>query len=329
MNIQNILLIALVITIPLVIVTQPTLARKSDIDKPIYANAENLKEHVYTIVEKFPNRSYKNLTALEQTARYIHDHFAAYSSEVKYETFKVKNVNDDNYTTYTNVVATFQGTQGKEDEYIIVGGHYDTFAGYPGANDNTSAVASLLELARLLAMHPPKSNVQLVAYCLEEPPFFGTDKMGSFKHAQNLKLAGKNVALAIIMDMIGAYSDKVGSQHYPIPGMEFLYPDKANYISVVANLSWENILSTRMVKKSLIQNNDLPVYSMNAPSIIPGIDFSDHRNYWKFDFPAVLITDTAFYRTKNYHTPDDTPDTLNYDNMAKLTESVHKILQEI
>lgn len=176
-------------------------------------------------------------------------------------------------------------------------------------------------------MHPPKSDVLLVAYCLEEPPFFGSHKMGSFHHAQKLKLSGKKVKLAVVMDMIGYYSSEWGSQKYPLPIMKLFYPDKANYISVVSNLSLQNIAYTRIVKNAFKRSSNLPVYSINGPTIIQGIDFSDHRNYWKFDYPAVMITDTAFYRSENYHTPNDTPDTLNYENMAKVTDGIFELIR--
>ena len=327
LSLITLLLLAL---IPIYLVTQPTLRLQRSKEKPRLIKAENLKEHVYTIVERFYDRSYKNIAMLDDTAQYIHEHFAKYCDDVKLEPFKVKSFSlKGEYLEYQNVVATFEGSEGKEGEYIVVGGHYDTFAGHAGANDNTSAVAGLMELSRVLSLHPPKSNIILIAYCLEEPPFFGTQKMGSFKHAQNLKLENKNVKLAIVMDMIGFYSLEKGSQQYPIPLMKLFYPDSANYISVVSNLSWKNIFYTRKTKNIFKQSSNLPVYSINAPISMDGIDFSDHRNYWKFDYPAIMITDTAFYRTDNYHTPNDTPDTLNYENMAKVMDGIFELVVKI
>jgi len=330
MDLQVILLIVLILAaLPFLVVAQPTMTRQRKQDKAMQSKAINLKEHVYTIVEKFPDRSYKNIAMLDQTAEYIYGEFAKYSSDVVYEPFKVRDFVGEKYTQYQNVIATFEGTQGKEGEVIVVGGHYDTYAGHAGANDNTSAVASLIELARLLSLYPPKSNVQIVSYCLEEPPFFATQKMGSFRHAQNLKYANKKVKLAVVMDMIGFYSEARESQKYPLSIMKLFYPNRANYISIVGNLSLQNIYYTRLVKNAFKQSSNLPVYSINAPALIPGIDFSDHRNYWKFDYPAVMITDTAFYRSENYHTPNDTPDTLNYENMAKVTDGIFELIEKL
>lgn len=340
MNTQIILLTILILfALLFVAVIQPTFTKQLTIDRATQANAKSLKKHVYTIVEKFPDRSYKNYEELNQTAHYIHSEFGKYTQNVEFEPFKVHDflgaeykvedfINAD-HIKYQNVIAIFKGTQGKEGEVVLVGAHYDTYAGHAGANDNTSAVAALIELARLLSLHPPKSNVVIIAYCLEEPPFFATHQMGSFAHAQKLKQSGKKVKLAVVMDMIGYYSNEWESQGYPLPIMKLFYPSKANFISVVSNMRLENIAYTRRVKNVFKRSSNLPVYSINAPSIIAGIDFSDHRNYWKFDYPAVMITDTAFYRSKNYHTPNDTPDTLNYENMAKVTDGIFELLKEL
>jgi Zn-dependent M28 family amino/carboxypeptidase len=280
----------------------------------VYQSRE-FRRAVYTIVEKFHDRIYSNIEMLDATAKYIYDKFSKYSNDVSYQKFEESWFFGDEIYSYKNVIANFKGSDSCDDGVIIVGGHYDTFGGYTGANDNTSAVAGLLELARVLKEHPPKCDVQLVSYTLEEPPAFGTEKMGSFIHAQRLKEQGIKVKLAIVLDMIGFYSDKPNSQIYPIPFMNLYYPSQANFISIISNFS--NILQVRDIKNIFKETSNLPVYSMNAPEFIVGIDFSDHRNYWKFGYPALMISDTAFYRSPNYHTKNDTPDTLDYKKMQK------------
>ncbi len=320
------LLITLIIFIFIVwfMVSQPTLVAQSDKQQTTYIKSENLKKLVYTMVERFDGRSYNNIEMLDATADYIHTEFSKYSDDVVFQNFKTSWFLGDEVYPYKNVIATFKGTESCESEIVVVGGHYDTFGGYAGANDNTSAVAGLLELARVLGEHPPKCTTQLVAYVLEEPPAFGTEKMGSFIHAKRLKDQGVKVKVAIVLDMIGFYSEEPNSQSYPIPLMKLYYPAKANYISVVSDFS--NILRVREAKNSLKQTSNLPVYSINAPAFIPGIDFSDHRNYWKFGYPALMITDTAFYRSSNYHTKNDTPDTLDYEKISKVIEGVLQML---
>lgn len=327
---ENLKILSIVLLIfPIIvwfILSQPTVGLQTSKSKIEHIKAENLKSHLYTIIERFNNRAYNDTEMLNATAEYIYNEFLKYSESVEYQKYIA---GDDTNTLreYRNVIANFKGRDGCNDELYIIGAHYDTFAGRVGANDNTSAVVGLLELARVLKEHPPKCNLQIVAYSLEEPPFFRTKKMGSFIHAKSLKDSYKKVKLAIILDMIGFYNDKENSQNYPFPFMKWIYPSKANFISIVSDLSIENIMHLRDAKSIFKQTSDLPVYSMTAPSFIPGIDFSDHQNYWKLGYPAIFVTDTAFYRSNNYHTIDDTPDTLDYDRMAKVVEGVFCIVQ--
>jgi len=324
----KIMLIVLIL-FPLIVwflLSQPTFSFGNSESKFTLAKAENLKKHLYTIVEKFNDRGYTNTEMLNKTADYIHHEFSKYSDEVTYQIFEAQAFDDEPIEQYKNVIAKFKGTNSCDDKIYVIGGHYDTFAGYTGANDNTSSVVALLELARLFKAHPPKCNLQLVAYSLEEPPFFRSEKMGSFVHAKSLKESNTKVELAIILDMIGFYSDDANSQTYPFPFMSWYYPTKANFITIVSNLSFKNILHLRDVK-SHFKKGTLPTYSMSAPSFIPGIDFSDHQSYWKMGYPAILISDTAFYRSDNYHTQKDTPDTLNYENMAKVVDGVFEVVR--
>jgi len=307
------------------LVSQPTLEPQSQEGQAKYVKAENLKQQLYTMVEKFNDRSYENMEVLNAMAGYLHDELALYADEVHYQTYTLNGLLLDEEYEYKNVIATFKGRESCDEELMVVGAHYDTYRGYMGANDNTSAVAGLLELARLLKLHRPQCNTELVAYTLEEPPAFATEKMGSFIHAKRLKEQGVKVRLALVMEVIGSFSDEPNSQHYPIPLMDWYYPTVANYIAVVSNLS--NIFSVREVKDVLKKSSDLPVYSINAPSFIEGVDFSDHRNYWKFDYPALMITDTAFYRSNTYHTTKDTPERLDYEKMAKVVEGVFYVVR--
>ncbi len=321
-------LVALVLSVLIVWVTlaQPIFTTQLSTEKKLEVEAENLKEHVYTIVEKFDDRIYTNTEMLDKTATYIYDEFQKYSDDVSYQTFEVEGFLDDPTRAYRNVIANFNGSKSCDDGLTVVGGHYDTFGGHAGANDNTSAVAGLLELVRLLKKHPPTCDVQVVAYTLEEPPFFRTPNMGSFQHAKYLHDHNIKVSKVIVLDMIGYFSDEKNSQSYPFPFMDIYYPKEANFISIVSNLSWKNIALTRETKGVFKESSNLPVYSMNAFSFIPGIDFSDHHNYWKFDYPAILVSDTAFYRSDNYHTPKDSPETLDYERLAKVVEGVFRMV---
>jgi len=219
-------LIGLVLFVTLVwfMVAQPTFTSQSSKESVKHIKAENLKKHVYTIVEKFNDRVYSNIEMLNATAAYIHDEFSKYSDDVSYQTFELKEFVDDEVFEYKNVIANFKGTSNCSDGLTIVGAHYDTFGGHAGANDNTSSVAGLLELARVLKANPPKCDVQIVAYTLEEPPAFRTTKMGSYVHAKGLKEKNVKVKVAIVLETIGLYSDEKNSQQYPVPLMDWYYP---------------------------------------------------------------------------------------------------------
>jgi hypothetical protein len=206
---------------------------------------------------------------------------------------------------------------------LVVGAHFDVCGEQPGADDNASAVAGLLELARLLARHRPEvaNRIELALWPLEEPPNFRTPAMGSAIHANTLALRGVEVSGMISLEMIGYFSDEKGSQSFPAPGMSLLYSSRGDGIVVVGNSSswW----FTRQLKGRMAGATGLPVQSMNAPAFVPGVDFSDHLNFWQQGWKAVMITDTAFYRNPNYHQPTDTPETLDYERMADVVTGVY------
>jgi hypothetical protein len=206
---------------------------------------------------------------------------------------------------------------------LVVGAHYDVCGEQPGADDNASAVAAVLELARLLARHRPDvaHRIELALWPLEEPPNYRTPAMGSAVHASSLARDNVWVSGMICLEMLGFFSDERGSQTFPAPGMGLLYPSRGNFIAVVGNgSSWR---LTRNVKARMAGATELPVRSINAPALLPGVDFSDHYNFWKRGWKAVMITDTAFYRNPNYHRMTDTPDTLDYERLAHVVTGVY------
>lgn len=301
----------------LFLVMQPVLRVPEPEKISPHVDASKLEAHVRMLSEELHPRCFDHQENLDRVVRYIEKHFAAAGGRVSIQTFLVDGVE------YHNVIASFGPEEGP---VIVVGAHYDSYgeaswgaALYtPGADDNASGVAGLLELADLFGRHPPKKQVQLVAYCLEEPPFFGSQQMGSAFHATTLHKDGKDVSAMISLEMIGFFSDSEGSQTYPVDVMGLLYPKKGNFIGVVGR--FQDMFLTRTVKAAMLGASDLPVYSMSAVPLIPGIDFSDHRNYWPYGSEAVMITDTAFYRNFAYHTLKDTADRLDYDRMAKVVQ---------
>jgi Zn-dependent M28 family amino/carboxypeptidase len=248
---------------------------------------------------------------LDAIARYIRQEFQASGAKVSEQPYQVNGI------TYRNVVAGFGP---READLVVIGAHYDAAGLQPGADDNASGVAGLLELARALGANPPAMQVELVAYTLEEPPFFRTPHMGSTVHAKSLRAQEKNVRAMISLEMIGYFTGEPESQRFPLALLRHLYPRTGNFIAVVGKLGqWETV---RRIKQAIRGSSDLPVRSINAPAWVTGVDFSDHLNYWAAGYRAVMITDTAFYRNDRYHTSRDTADSLDYERMAKVVRGV-------
>lgn len=272
-----------------------------------------LKTHVRVLSEEILNRSYNHPDQLDKAASYIRNQWESMGLIVEDQTYELQN------QTYRNVITRIPSSATTNKGKIILGAHYDSAHNLPGADDNASGTAGLIELARILKDENLDQDIELVAYTLEEPPNFGTQNMGSYIHAKSLKQANSNIDLMISIEMIGYYSDEPGSQEFPIPTLKLFYPDAGNFIGIVDRLKSRHATK---IKRSMRRATDLPVHSINAPATIPGINFSDHLNYWHFGYNAVMITDTSFYRNKTYHTPEDTADKLNYVNMSKVVNAI-------
>ena len=284
----------------------------SNADIPVQVN--RLEGDVRFLTELTPARNHENIVSLDKAADYIFDEFSKLDCQVERQFFEA------NGRKYQNVIAHF----GPPDTpKIVIGGHYDVCGDQAGADDNASAVTGVLETARLVHELKPelKYHLEFVAYTLEEPPYFRTDKMGSAVHAQSLKDANAKVKLMVCLEMIGYFSDEEDSQDYPVNFLKRFYPTTGNFISVIGKMGQGGVV--RKFKKKMKSICGIPVSSMTAPAMLPGIDFSDHQNYWKHGYKAVMITDTAFYRNKNYHQTTDTIDTLDFEKMAEVIKGVY------
>lgn len=298
------------LSILLVCLCQLTFSQTSD--------ALKIKEHLIKITKTKKARNYKNIATLNQVASYIYNEFNTYADSTYYQKFNV------NGKTYKNVICTFGS---KNPKTIVIGAHYDVCGDQEGADDNASGVVGLLELARLLKGKPLKHKIELVAYTLEEPPFFRTEKMGSYVHAKSLKNSNINVYGMISLEMIGYFDNAENSQEYPVKELSTFYGNKGNYISIVNKLkkgAFARKFSTLFIGKKHIESKEISI-----PKSITGVDFSDHLNYWSFDYSALMITDTAFYRNKNYHSSKDTMKTLNILKMAQVIDTVYETLTEL
>lgn len=263
------------------------------------------------------SRVYSDPSGLDEVAAWIHTRFETCGAAVKDQVYGAHG------RVYRNVIADFGPSSGP---VTVVGAHYDTCGPRPGADDNASGLASLLALAKMLQANPPAQPVELVAYTLEEPPFFRSADMGSVRHAQALKASGRKVRGVFVLEMIGTFTDEDDTQGYPLPGMSLLYGGRGDYLAVVGSVG-EGAL-VRKVKAAFRSASDLSVKSINAPSAIEGIDFSDHRSYWAEGLPAIMFTDTAFYRNRRYHTAADTPERLDYTRMAQAVQGVYGVVRK-
>lgn len=275
-----------------------------------------LRAHVKKLAEDLYPRSFEHPANLNLAAAYIEAQFRRSGAVVSLQQYEVEG------HTYRNIIARFGPETGA---LLVIGAHYDSFDGTPGADDNASGVAGLIELARLLGKQPQQRPIELVAYTLEEPPFFRTQDMGSARHAHMLRQQGREVELMVSLEMIGYFSDAPGSQDYPLPALGTIYPDHGDFIAVVGD--FRNFGKMRRSKALLLGAGRLPVLSINAPPLLPGIDFSDHLNYWAEGYPALMVTDTAFNRNRQYHKRGDTADRLDYARMAMVVQAVYSLTQ--
>jgi Zn-dependent M28 family amino/carboxypeptidase len=267
-----------------------------------------------------PYRNYENLDSLERVCDHIKAQFK--KEGLEYEEQKWMAAGKE----YKNIIASYN--KGKERR-LIVGAHYDVCGNQPGADDNASAVAGLLETARLIAENKPDIDYQIdfVAYCLEEPPFFGTSEMGSYVHARSLYDNKVDVIGMICYEMIGYFSDEPESQPFPSPEMASMYPHVANFIMVVGTEQYSDF--NNRVYSLMRQDSNIDVQIANLPSSNGLAGMSDQRNYWTFGYNALMINDTSFVRNPHYHQVTDTIDTLDFDKMTEVINSTYKAVSAI
>lgn len=284
----------------------------------LYAQSSDItriKSHLQELTKTNGFRTYRDIEQLNTSADFINKTFRTYSDSVSFQEYKVRNI------TYKNVICSF-GTHHKKR--IIIGAHYDVCGNQEGADDNASGVVALLELARLLKDQNLKYRIDLVAYSLEEPPFFRTVNMGSFIHAQYLKQSEAEVIGMISVEMIGFFSDEMKSQSYPIKLLSLIYGNRGNYITLVKRFGSGKF--TKRFCRKFKSSRTIRTKKFTGPERLQGMDFSDHMNYWNQDFSAFMITDTSFYRNSNYHKPSDKMETLDIDRMAKVIDGIYLAL---
>jgi Zn-dependent M28 family amino/carboxypeptidase len=278
------------------------------------ALVEALRGHVIALAGEIGERSVVRGDGLERARDYVARSFEAAGLAV------AEQVYDYGGRPVANLIADLPTRGRAEAVPYLVGAHYDTVVGTPGADDNASAIAVMLELARLVAAKPPAVPVRFVAFTLEEPPAHGSAQQGSRVFVRRLAAAGERVAGAIILEMVGMTAPR---QRYP-PFLRWVgYPEAGNFIGVVGNRASRNF--GRRVIAGMRRNPALPVESLFVwldGRILPDTRLSDHAAFWDRGIPALMLTDTAYFRNPNYHGPGDRPETLDYTFMAELVQSL-------
>lgn len=281
--------------------------------------AGNLRKTTTYLAGNIGERNIIAYPQLQTTAAFIESWFKSLGYEVKSQEYVVQ------MRKVRNLSAEIPGST-RPDEIVIVGAHYDTVYDCPGADDNTSGIAALLELARLLKDRHPARTVRFVAFVNEEPPWFQTESMGSLVYAREAHRKHEKIVAAISLETIGMYSDRPGSQQYPEP-MGLLYPDRGDFIGFVGNLSSRSLV--RHAIGIFRQTATIPSEGSAAPEFLSGVGWSDHWSFWQVGYPAIMVTDTAPFRNLNYHRPTDKPDTLDYNRMARVVSGLQNILSAL
>src|SRR5687768_12304131 len=269
---------------------------------------DRLIGHVDALAGLIGERNVYRRGSLDRAAGYIEQQFSANGYVPGSQQYRVADA----------IVRNIDAQHAASSESIlIIGAHYDSVSGCPGANDNASGIAAVLELSRLLGDDGQQRGVRFVAFANEEPPFFMSELMGSRVYARRCRERGERIAGMFSLETIGYYSNETNSQRYPGPALfQRLYPNTGNFIGFVSNFASRKLL--RDAGREFRRRARFPSEGASAPADIPGIGWSDHWSFWQEGYAAIMLTDTAPYRYPHYHLASDTPDKLDYDSFARV-----------
>jgi len=278
----------------------------------------DLIAHVRKLGGEIGERNIAYYPQLQMAAQYI-------ESELIQSGWKVRR---DEYELQGRRCANLEAElAGASPEIVLIGAHYDSVLGSPGANDNGSGVAGLLALARRAAASHNFRTLRFVAFVNEEPHYFRTSQMGSFVYASRCRERGDRIEAMISLETIGYYSNEAGSQVYPVPGLGFFYPRTGNFIGFVGNVASRSLL--RDAIGEFRRHAQIPSEGGALPAWVPGVGWSDQWSFWQHGYPGIMVTDTAPFRYPHYHMASDTPDKLDYDSMTRVVAAMEKVIQHL
>ncbi len=291
--------------------------------KPLTSEEIDLRDrtsaHVKMLASTIGERNVEQYAALQKSSAYIQAQLEQFGYQVNRQGYSVEG------KAVTNLEVTVPGGN-RNSENVVIGAHYDSVVGTPGANDNASGVAAVLEFARLMKAIEPARTIRFVFFVNEEPPYFQTHNMGSYVYAQRLKQQKTQVSSMMAIETVGAYFDSPGTQHYPA-GLAALYPDKGNFIGFVGNTESRPLVQDAI--RVFRETTQFPSEALSAPGDITGVGWSDHWSFWQFGYPAIMVTDTAPFRYAHYHQPGDTPEKLDYDRMARVVAGLRRVIESL
>ncbi len=294
------------------------IARAATLNESEVALRAELVADVKTLAAEIGERNLRRYAQLNATVDFIESSLGRAGLTPRRDSYEVRG------QTCHNIEIEIRGAR---PEILVVGAHYDSVFGCPGANDNGSGVAALLALARRFAGKPTGQTLRFVAFVNEEPPFFQTAEMGSFVYAKRCQEKADPITAMISLETIGYFSDEPGSQKYPAPGFGLLYPSKGNFIGFASDLRSRALL--RAIVGAFRKTEKLPCEGASLPAAVPGIGWSDQWSFWQCGYPAVMVTDTAPFRYSHYHEPTDTPDKLDYDRFALVVSGMESVIAEL
>lgn len=277
-----------------------------------------LQTDVTKLAIEIGERNIPRYPALLAAGEFIEQSFSNAGLQSRRDTYEV------NGRSCHNIEAQIAG---QSPEIVLVGAHYDSVFGAPGANDNATGVAGVLALARRFARTYPHKTLRFVAFVNEEPPYFQTSDMGSLVYAGRCKSGGEQIAAMISLETIGYFSDAPHTQTYPSPGLGAFYPKTGNFIAFVSNLSSRHLLKRAL--KTFRDTEKIPSEGGAVPGFIPGVGWSDHWAFWQQGYPAIMVTDTAPFRYHHYHEPTDTPDKLDYDRFTLVVSGMERVVADL
>lgn len=289
--------------------------------------AAKLESHVKILSGEIGERNLFRTGSMGLSVSWIKDQLEeiGYSPQIQsYELKGRQRFYDDGKSE--NIIAEVTGTE-RPQYIVVIGAHYDSVNRSPGANDNASGVAVMLSLADFFYSEPQEKTIRFVAFANEEPPFFKTQDMGSFAYAERSHNQGEQITAMVALDGLGYFSDEPGSQSYPFPGIGLFYPKTANFIAFVTRFGDLSLL--REVTDAFRQEATIPSEAAALPGFIPGVSWSDHWSFWQHDYNALLVTDTLPFRDRQYHSPNDTAERLDYERMARVTIGLRSVVKKL